>query len=135
MRSMMKFNINYFFFFSSRRRHTRCSRDWSSDVCSSDLVTDGVGRQVDAWDPVGEAGGVFRVVVTARRAPAISKEALRRWPKAELHVHLDGSLRPATMLELAPGQHLRLPAGTPQGPPPPPSGPGGHRPQRELPKD
>src|SRR2546429_5008736 len=28
-----------FFFFSSRRRHTRCSRDWSSDVCSSDLGT------------------------------------------------------------------------------------------------
>src|SRR2546422_4380927 len=27
-----------FFFFSSRRRHTRCSRDWSSDVCSSDLA-------------------------------------------------------------------------------------------------
>src|SRR5690606_39774910 len=27
----------YFFFFSSRRRHTRFSRDWSSDVCSSDL--------------------------------------------------------------------------------------------------
>src|SRR5690606_40599198 len=27
-----------FFFFSSRRRHTRFSRDWSSDVCSSDLV-------------------------------------------------------------------------------------------------
>src|SRR6266542_5606391 len=26
------------FFFSSRRRHTRCYRDWSSDVCSSDLV-------------------------------------------------------------------------------------------------
>src|SRR3989449_896213 len=29
-----------FFFFSSRRRHTRCSRDWSSDVCSSDLFPD-----------------------------------------------------------------------------------------------
>src|SRR3990172_4019979 len=28
----------YFDFFSSRRRHTRCSRDWSSDVCSSDLA-------------------------------------------------------------------------------------------------
>src|SRR3712207_7719313 len=28
-----------FFFFSSRRRHTRYWRDWSSDVCSSDLVT------------------------------------------------------------------------------------------------
>src|SRR3712207_7092134 len=28
----------FFFFFSSRRRHTRYWRDWSSDVCSSDLV-------------------------------------------------------------------------------------------------
>src|SRR5690625_7364928 len=28
-----------FFFFSSRRRHTRWPRDWSSDVCSSDLTT------------------------------------------------------------------------------------------------
>src|SRR5215510_15874238 len=31
----------FFFFFSSRRRHTRWPRDWSSDVCSSDL---GCGR-------------------------------------------------------------------------------------------
>src|SRR5690606_5833365 len=30
--------ILFFFFFSSRRRHTRFSRDWSSDVCSSDLA-------------------------------------------------------------------------------------------------
>src|SRR5690606_40826269 len=28
---------SFYFFFSSRRRHTRFSRDWSSDVCSSDL--------------------------------------------------------------------------------------------------
>src|SRR5437899_5146268 len=28
-----------YFFFSSRRRHTRCLSDWSSDVCSSDLGT------------------------------------------------------------------------------------------------
>src|SRR3712207_7215248 len=28
----------FFFFFSSRRRHTRYWRDWSSDVCSSDLL-------------------------------------------------------------------------------------------------
>src|SRR6185312_859574 len=28
-----------FFFFSSRRRHTRSDRDWSSDVCSSDLLS------------------------------------------------------------------------------------------------
>src|SRR3989449_6739931 len=31
----------FLFFFSSRRRHTRCSRDWSSDVCSSDLFQAG----------------------------------------------------------------------------------------------
>src|SRR2546429_335521 len=31
--------LSFFFFFSSRRRHTRCSRDWSSDVCSSDLTS------------------------------------------------------------------------------------------------
>src|SRR6266511_5420544 len=33
---------SFFFFFSSRRRHTRFSRDWSSDVCSSDLTVDTV---------------------------------------------------------------------------------------------
>src|SRR5438477_8500394 len=31
-------NLACFFFFSSRRRHTRLTCDWSSDVCSSDLV-------------------------------------------------------------------------------------------------
>src|SRR5256884_1993595 len=36
-----------FFFFSSRRRHTRCSRDWSSDVCSSDLQPTVV--ELGAW--------------------------------------------------------------------------------------
>src|SRR5690554_8128499 len=35
-----------FFFFSSRRRHTRCGRDWSSDVCSSDL--DGTELDISA---------------------------------------------------------------------------------------
>src|SRR5690606_40062250 len=32
------------FFFSSRRRHTRFSRDWSSDVCSSDLLLMSITR-------------------------------------------------------------------------------------------
>src|SRR5690554_7585553 len=36
------------FFFSSRRRHTRCGRDWSSDVCSSDLfLTTYSGKSVN----------------------------------------------------------------------------------------
>src|SRR5690606_39478874 len=33
-------SVGVTFFFSSRRRHTRFSRDWSSDVCSSDLFKD-----------------------------------------------------------------------------------------------
>src|SRR5699024_12159961 len=32
------YNYSMSFFFSSRRRHTRSKRDWSSDVCSSDLA-------------------------------------------------------------------------------------------------
>src|SRR5690606_26560449 len=40
------------FFFSSRRRHTRFSRDWSSDVCSSDLTASGdiaVKENCSSW--------------------------------------------------------------------------------------
>src|SRR5690554_8179495 len=56
-----------FFFFSSRRRHTRCGRDWSSDVCSSDLDAEfngfacgadeqfvGVGHAVDGHTVYGD---------------------------------------------------------------------------------
>src|SRR5205807_7260478 len=44
-----------FFFFSSRRRHTRLQGDWSSDVCSSDL------HRV----PGGSAGGGYAVGIDA----------------------------------------------------------------------
>src|SRR5690606_39838352 len=37
------------FFFSSRRRHTRFSRDWSSDVCSSDLITNASVVAMSGW--------------------------------------------------------------------------------------
>src|SRR5207245_4490625 len=46
------------FFFSSRRRHTRCYRDWSSDVCSSDLHFWSVKRQVTV-DECAKCEGVF----------------------------------------------------------------------------
>src|SRR5690554_3491623 len=35
------------FFLSSRRRHTRCGRDWSSDVCSSDLISPIMGLNIN----------------------------------------------------------------------------------------
>src|SRR2546422_10487943 len=41
------------FFFSSRRRHTRCSRDWSSDVCSSDLLLSWRARRMTAQESTG----------------------------------------------------------------------------------
>src|SRR5215470_19340549 len=37
------------FFFSSRRQHTRCYRDWSSDVCSSDLGVSPAARGGGWW--------------------------------------------------------------------------------------
>src|SRR5688500_20176970 len=60
--------ISTFFFFSSRRRHTRLQGDWSSDVCSSDLLSADpdqvvlllgrIGRQLDpAPDDVGQLHG------------------------------------------------------------------------------
>src|SRR5207249_8555374 len=51
--------VRSLFFFSSRRRHTRSKRDWSSDVCSSDLCraqTQNVRHDtpvVQAEDPAG----------------------------------------------------------------------------------
>src|SRR5205814_7679267 len=51
------------FFFSSRRRHTRCLSDWSSDVCSSDLVVQIVShtRQL----PVVERAGIHLIAKAA----------------------------------------------------------------------
>src|SRR5690606_39969802 len=45
-------------FFSSRRRHTRFSRDWSSDVCSSDLTAE---ETVNYLVAQGEKVGVLKV--------------------------------------------------------------------------
>src|SRR5690242_15694782 len=50
-----------FFFFSSRRRHTRLTCDWSSDVCSSDLLL--MRRDTDALQ------GVTMLVVTTENVP------------------------------------------------------------------
>src|SRR2546429_311468 len=59
------------FFFSSRRRHTRCSRDWSSDVCSSDLETEPAGQAL------GVGLGLFHQAERRDRAVARQGEELR----------------------------------------------------------
>ena len=43
----------------------------------------------------------------------LDRDAIHRLPKAELHVHLDGCLRPSTMIELAAERGVRLPADEP----------------------
>src|SRR2546430_13501835 len=55
----------FVFFFSSRRRHTRFDCDWSSDVCSSDLVAgevDAVQISAPAIVPVVLAGGNITMI-------------------------------------------------------------------------
>src|SRR5438445_10751531 len=81
------------FFFSSRRRHTRYWRDWSSDVCSSDLdhrlqhLDQGERRPVHARERAGEGGDRSREL-SLRDQPAgadrseerrVGKECRSRW--------------------------------------------------------
>src|SRR5688500_3464900 len=53
-----------FFFFSSRRRHTRLQGDWSSDVCSSDLA-DGSGTNVVRYEVPVSAFAAKNVTIAA----------------------------------------------------------------------
>src|SRR2546422_4132451 len=78
--------VSFCFFFSSRRRHTRCSRDWSSDVCSSDLIGGflfgAIGRLPRPGDQVAVKGAVFEIVeVEGRRVGTV--RVLRRGSGAE----------------------------------------------------
>src|SRR5690625_7343913 len=52
--------MNLFFFFSSRRRHTSWPRDWSSDVCSSDLQI--------APSPISSSGKTMGIEVSSTMA-------------------------------------------------------------------
>src|SRR5437868_9213812 len=63
--------VDFFFFFSSRRRHTRSKRDWSSDVCSSDLPTSAEQRLScrDRLIEFGQHRGQVAIESLVRRAP------------------------------------------------------------------
>src|SRR5206468_6296585 len=60
------------FFFSSRRRHTRSDRDWSSDVCSSDLDA----RPRDPRRLLVPAAGRLLLAHAAARLPALAHRLL-----------------------------------------------------------
>src|SRR3712207_9462484 len=77
------------FFFSSRRRHTRYWRDWSSDVCSSDLCCAATSRERRIGVPRRASSSAARWLVTssasAPRCPTrseerrVGKECRSRW--------------------------------------------------------
>src|SRR5439155_1948449 len=86
------------FFFSSRRRHTRWPRDWSSDVCSSDWyaarVRPGVRRRVDL------AAYATGSRATVSRAPRATRPAARHPLVCRSHAdaplgHMDPAARVA----------------------------------------
>src|SRR5439155_4652499 len=79
------------FFFSSRRRHTRWPRDWSSDVCSSDLL-------ILAQD----AGAILliRIDITGFRAQA--EYAKRRAQQFTSHAEIEAVTSTFEMLSKAP---------------------------------
>src|SRR5690606_40650195 len=92
-----------FVFFSSRRRHTRFSRDWSSDVCSSDLDAAAAAQIAE----------VFTEVVVARAFSEEAVELLTRkknirllrapaWAPAELE------LKPIDRKSVVQGQRERV---------------------------
>src|SRR5690349_22501810 len=78
--SEMSLTVDLFFFFSSRRRHTRSLRDWSSDVCSSDLPD----RHLRAIDEAG----LGRSALDLSLSPAGSLRGAR--PGEEFQTYLRG---------------------------------------------
>src|SRR4051794_41435959 len=93
-----------FFFFSSRRRHTRWTGDWSSDVCSSDLSSDGSQRvatetgdeDVANRDLGGDALATVRTrdINACHRGAAVADPGIDRLGAVE-----GGNLRPVAIVE------------------------------------
>src|SRR5260370_4702451 len=105
-----------FFFFSSRRRHTRFKCDWSSDVCSSDLVKarDDAAieildlaplRNLKAAEREGDAGG--HVVSVKRRGvervgPVGLVDAQAGGPGAVAGIEVERTLLPLPCVRISP---------------------------------
>src|SRR6266536_5296740 len=90
--------FTFFFFFSSRRRHTRSTRDWSSDVCSSDLW-------LATWIALGMPLAAMIYRLSTERSPISSKSSVQ----AATGIHL----APAQMPPVAPSSVLANPQALP----------------------
>src|SRR2546426_9271542 len=82
--------LSLFFFFSSRRRHTRLQGDWSSDVCSSDLRYGflNYGRLVQAMDDVGFSSDIALIPWNFRRTqPSVAALINERRDRLGVCIH------------------------------------------------
>src|SRR5207247_5056384 len=78
--------LYHLFFFSSRRRHTISTRDWSSDVCSSDLIAD-LHRRIKEEAPK------LRAAAEAKAAKAAAELAKRnKVPKVAVTLPADAKV-------------------------------------------
>src|SRR2546429_6308733 len=92
-------------FFSSRSRHPSCSRDWSSDVCSSDLVVPGYA----VWDePLGRYRLRFEppveltrtgdeesdILENTQKFAKVLEEVIRKYPDQWVWIHGRWNTRP-----------------------------------------
>src|SRR2546422_6710226 len=96
--------FRFFFFFSSRRRHTRCSRDWSSDVCSSDLArgvdlapflrrfADSVRLRGRGAKPPGATMSAPIAVGAVEEQPALVSHPPIRYPPEMQSLRVDGTV-------------------------------------------
>src|SRR5436309_7694244 len=69
------------FFFSSRRRHTRFSRDWSSDVCSSDLGGYGIGSPQQGQSELAAVGRLVDKLAHLSFSQRFALERQRKTPQ------------------------------------------------------
>src|ERR1035441_4109468 len=79
-----------FFFFSSRRRHTRCLSDWSSDVCSSDLSSiSRTGRPIRAGtSPCAPPSAASRCATSG--CTGCSEASVKKWTTLDQALTPDG---------------------------------------------
>src|SRR6202021_4014318 len=108
-----------FFFFSSRRRHTRYWRDWSSDVCSSDLPS--LGRACMSTEYAKALGARLRAIRTQQGLSlhGVEQKSQGRWKAVVVGSYERGD-RAVTVQRLAELAHFYgvpvhelLPGGTP----------------------
>src|SRR5699024_11294952 len=87
-------------FFSSRRRHTRSKRDWSSDVCSSDLLSEKIVISLDTEFIENEKEDVTKQDCEINEAKRLLKRLGKDYPRLPLCIQGDNLYEAETVMKL-----------------------------------